>query len=241
MTQATIFWTRTRKAKCHDWRGSLNPTMFQYARNVKIKGDAFTVVKEQNGMIGALNDSVVNWYFLTAIHAKVSRYYCIDESRTALPMTPLNTHPCHPDTCKTIIGDIVSWIGDPSRTSSVLWFNGPDIQARRQSSSHSDVRLQRNNAEFLIPAISFGLSIAIPDAGKIIDVVVANDPYIPTKGTWDTAAEADSWTTATSFGTIKATDRYCYRWNGLDECEGEDVQSNVLRLLSSIPTPLRWW
>ena len=34
--------------------------MFQYARNVKIKGDAFTVVKEQNGMIGALNDSVVN-------------------------------------------------------------------------------------------------------------------------------------------------------------------------------------
>ena len=34
--------------------------MFQYARNVKINGGAFTVVNEQNGMTGTLYESVVN-------------------------------------------------------------------------------------------------------------------------------------------------------------------------------------
>jgi hypothetical protein len=66
--------------------------MFQYARNVKINGGAFTVVNEQNGMTGALYESVVNRYFLTSIYAKVSRY-CIDGSRTAPPMIPPNMHP----------------------------------------------------------------------------------------------------------------------------------------------------
>ena len=66
--------------------------MFQHARNVKISGGAFTVVNEQNGMTGALYESVVNRYFLKSIYAKVSKYY-IDGSRTALPMTPPNMHP----------------------------------------------------------------------------------------------------------------------------------------------------
>ena len=47
--------------------------MFQYARDVRIKGGTFTVVNEQNGMTGALYESVVNRYFLTAIYANVSR------------------------------------------------------------------------------------------------------------------------------------------------------------------------
>jgi hypothetical protein len=73
----------------------LNPTMFN-ARNVLVNGGSFvnTVVNEHNGMTGtgALYESVVNRYFLTSIYAKVSRY-CIDGSRTALPMTPPNMHP----------------------------------------------------------------------------------------------------------------------------------------------------
>jgi hypothetical protein len=66
--------------------------MFQCAGNMDINGGAFTVVNEQNGMTGALYESVVNRYSLTAIYEKVSRY-CIDGSRTAPPMTPPNMHP----------------------------------------------------------------------------------------------------------------------------------------------------
>ena len=39
----------------------------------------------------------------------------------------------------------------------------------------------RSNAEFLFPTISFGLSYAIPDVGRITNAVVAHDPSIPTK------------------------------------------------------------
>ena len=62
--------------------------MFHYAHDFNVSGGAFTIVNEQNGMTGALYESVVNRYFLT-VYPKVSRYY-IDGSRTALPMTPLN-------------------------------------------------------------------------------------------------------------------------------------------------------
>ena len=64
--------------------------MFQFARNVKISGGAFTV-NELNGMTGALYESVVNRYCLTSVYAKVSRY-CIDGSRTAPSMTLPSMH-----------------------------------------------------------------------------------------------------------------------------------------------------
>ena len=105
---------------------------------------------------------------------------------------------CHPDTRKTIIGEIMSRIGDPSRTSSVLWFNGPagaGKTAIAQSLCKLCVAAQwlagsfffsrhaagRSNAEFLFPTISLALSYAIPNVGKIIDAIVAHDPSIPTK------------------------------------------------------------
>ena len=66
--------------------------MFQNGRNVTVNGGNFTVFNEQNGMTGALHESVINRYFLTAIYGKVSRY-CIDGSRMALLMTPPNMHP----------------------------------------------------------------------------------------------------------------------------------------------------
>ena len=65
--------------------------MFQYARNFKINGGAFTTVSEQNGMTGALYE-LVKRYFLTSVYVKVSRY-CIDGFRMELPMIPSNMHP----------------------------------------------------------------------------------------------------------------------------------------------------
>ena len=75
--------------------------MFQYSSNVKISGSSFinnsgtlngTFVNEQNGLTGALYESVVNRYFLTSIYAKASRY-CIDGFRMELPMILSNMHP----------------------------------------------------------------------------------------------------------------------------------------------------
>ena len=71
--------------------------MFQNSSNIKITGGAFinindsTFVNEQNGMTGALYESVVNQYFLRGIYAKAFRY-CIDGSRTAPPTILPNMH-----------------------------------------------------------------------------------------------------------------------------------------------------
>ena len=156
---------------------------------------------------------------------------------------------CHPDTRKTIIGEIMSWIRDPSRTSSVLWFNGPAgagktaiaqslcklcAAAQWLAGSFFFSRLApgRSNAEFLFSTISFGLSLAIPDIGKIIDEVIANDPSIPTKAIeiqlQKLILEPLQQLSEESNQPIVII------IDGLDECEGEEVQSNILRLLGSV-------
>ena len=145
----------------------------------------------------------------------------------------------------------MSWIEDPTRTSSVLWFNGP-AGAGKTAIAQSLCKLceaaqwlagsfffsryapagGRSKAEFLFPTIAFGLSLSIPEVGKIIDEVVANNPSIPTKALeiqlQKLILEPLQQVSEESRQPIVII------IDGLDECEGEDVQSNVLRLLGSV-------
>ena len=145
----------------------------------------------------------------------------------------------------------MSWIEDPTRTSSVLWFKGP-AGAGKTAIAQSLCKLceaaqwlagsfffsryapagGRSKAEFLFPTIAFGLSFAIPEVGKIIDAVVANNPSIPTKALeiqlQKLILEPLQQISEESKQPIVII------IDGLDECEGEDVQSNVLRLLGSV-------
>ena len=156
---------------------------------------------------------------------------------------------CHPDTRKTIIGEIMSWIEDPSRTSSVLWFNGPAGSGKTaiaQSLCKLCVAAQwlagsfffsryvpgRKKVEFLFPTISFALSYAIPDVGKIIDAVVAHDPSIPTKALEIQLQKLILEPLQQVSGQSK--EPIVFIIDGLDECEGEDMQCNLLQLLGSV-------
>ena len=122
--------------------------MFQYARNVNINGGAFTV-NEQNGMTGALFESVVNPYVLTAIYAKVSRY-CIDGSWTALPKTLHNMHQ-YVTQIPTRPLLLTSWAGSetPLIRPTSYGSMAQQAQARQQSLSHSanDVWLHSGSQE----------------------------------------------------------------------------------------------
>ena len=143
----------------------------------------------------------------------------------------------------------MSWIEDLSRTSSVLWFNGPAGSGKTaiaQSLCKRCAAVQwlagsfffsrhapgRSNAEFLFPAISFGLSLAIPDVGKIINEVVANDPSIPTKALEVQLKKLILEPLQQVSGESKRP--IVIIIDGLDECEGEDMQSDILRLLGSV-------
>ena len=143
----------------------------------------------------------------------------------------------------------MSWIGDLSRTSRFLWFNGPAgagktaiaqslcklcVAARWLAGSFFFSRHApgRSNTEFLIPTISYGLTLAFPDVGKIIDAVVANDPSIPTKALEIQLQKLILEPLQQVSG--KSKQPIVIIIDGLDECEGEDMQSNVLRLLGSV-------
>ena len=91
---------------------------------------------------------------------------------------------------------------------------------------------ERSNAESLFPTISFGLSLAIPDVGKIIDEVVAKDPSIPTKAL-EIQLQKLILEPPQQFSE-KSKQPIVFIIDGLDECEGEDMQSNILRLLGSV-------
>ena len=143
----------------------------------------------------------------------------------------------------------MSWIEDRSRTSNVLWFNGPAGVGKTAIAQSLCKRCAaaewlagsfffsrhapgRSNAESLFPTISFGLSLAIPDVGKIIDRVVANDPSIPTKAL-DIQLQKLILEPLQQV-SVESKQPIVIIIDGLDECEGEDVQSNVLRLLGSV-------
>ena len=122
-TWAQQGWIRTTATKSSCWRDL--PTMFQNARNFKIIGGALTV-NEQNGLTGALYECVVNRYLLTSVYAckglQILHRYVWDR---AAHYSAQHAPVCHLDTCKTIIGEIMGWIRDSPRRSSILWFNGP--------------------------------------------------------------------------------------------------------------------
>jgi KAP-like P-loop domain-containing protein len=123
------------------------------------------------------------------------------------------------------------------------------VQERQQSLSHSasDVWLLsgsweaflrytpasgQRNAEFLFPTIAFGLSSAIPKVGKIIDEVVANDPSIPTK-------ELEIQLQKLVLEPLQQLSEESKELiviiiDGLDKCENEEVQSNIIQLLGSV-------
>ena len=145
----------------------------------------------------------------------------------------------------------MSWIGDPSRTSSVLWFNGP-AGAGKTAIAQSLCKLceaaqwlagsfffsrhapGRSNADFLFPTISFALSYAIPDVGKIIDAVLVHDPSIPTKALEIQLQKLILEPLQQILESEESNQPIVIIIDGLDECEGEDMQSNVLRLLGSV-------
>ena len=230
--------------------------MFQNPSNVKFSGGTFinnngtlnTFVNEQNGMTGASyksNRPILSYINLCKGLQILHRWVSDGAAHDSVHHAPV----CHPDTRKTIIGEIMSWIGDPFRTSSVLWFNGPAGSGKTaiaQSLCKLCVAAQwlagsfffsrhapgRSNAEFLFPTISFGLSYAIPNVGKIIDAVVAHDPSIPTKAL---ETQLQKLILEPLQQVSEETKQpIVFIIDGLDECEGEDMQSNVLRLLGTV-------
>ena len=92
----------------------------------------------------------------------------------------------------------------------------------------------QSNAEFLFPTIAFGLALAIPDIGKIINEIIANDPSILTKALEIQLQKLILEPLQQLEVSEQSKQPIVIIIDGLDKCEGEEVQSNVLQLLGSV-------
>ncbi|KAF8649172.1 hypothetical protein AX16_005970 [Volvariella volvacea WC 439] len=115
---------------------------------------------------------------------------------------------CHPETRKSIIGDIESWPANIDEESGILWMRGPvgtgkSAIARKvcEDLNRRDPRLiagsfffwrndsDRNSLKNFIATIAYRLSIIFPQVGDLIRLALANDPFAMDRSLevqWDT-------------------------------------------------------
>jgi hypothetical protein len=144
-----------------------------------------------------------------------------------------------------MVRDIISWIEDPSRTSRILWFNGPAGTGKTAiaqtlcklctaeqwlaaSFFFSRLSLSRTDAARLFPTIAYQLAIAVPSVGKIIDEVVANDPSIVNKNLEIQLQELI--VKPLKRGSGLPTRPTVIIIDGLDECNDHGMQCYIIRL-----------
>ena len=144
----------------------------------------------------------------------------------------------------------MSWIGDPSRTSRVLWFNGPAGAGKTAIAQTLCKRcdekrwlagsfffshmapLARNDPSHLFPTISYQLSLAIPAVGEVIYEVVAKDPSLVSKAL---KVQLQKLIVEPMQLVLDLPNQpVVIIIDGLDECEGEGMQAHIIRLLGSV-------
>jgi len=157
---------------------------------------------------------------------------------------------CHPETRKTIVADIMSWIGDPSRTNRVLWFNGPAGVGKTAIAQTLCKRcaakkwlagsfffsrmapLVRNDPAYLFPTIAYQLSLAVPAIGKVIFEVVTEDPSLVSK---TLKIQLQKLIMEPMQLVLDLPNQpVVIIIDGLDECKGEGMQTHILRLLGNL-------
>ena len=122
---------------------------------------------------------------------------------------------CHHYTRNTTIGDIVSWIGDPSRTSGVKTAIVQSLCKRSVAaqwltgSFFSRYVPGRCNAEFLFPHI-FQPTLANPNVGKSS---MKSSPMTTSIAAKALEIQLQKLILEPLKQGFKATDRCCYRWD----------------------------
>ncbi|KAJ7705528.1 hypothetical protein B0H17DRAFT_670258 [Mycena rosella] len=149
---------------------------------------------------------------------------------------------CHPETGTTILHDINAWSSEQDPSSSVLWLHGPagaGKSAIAQSlcqTLEEEGRLggsfffkrghaSRGNGNKLFPTIAYQLALRLPELKRAISQRMEDDPSITHKSLslqlQKLIVEPCRDSTPTRPFTIII--------DGLDECEGEDIQQEILR------------
>ncbi|PPQ86054.1 hypothetical protein CVT25_002235 [Psilocybe cyanescens] len=217
--------------------------MFRTAKNVIINGGTFTEHHQHNQItqysVRAI-DRLIEAASLGALYNSGERF---------------DPPKCHPNTRTTVLKNLMDlFIGHFGWDNFVLWLYGPagagksaiaqtlaELWAAKNRLlasvffSRSDLR--RNNEKAFVATLAYQLWLHIPESRPIIEAVINNNPAI-FQLNFDTQfgtlfldpllqlSSAGRFTSGTPFPNLIIID-------GLDECNGADVQNTILNTISN--------
>ncbi|KAJ7196366.1 hypothetical protein GGX14DRAFT_376192, partial [Mycena pura] len=164
---------------------------------------------------------------------------------------------CHPETRKELLEKLRRWCTDSSDDPPILWLHGPAGAGKSAVMITVSEQLQdtyqlggafyfkrghstRGNANVLFATIALQLAVNIPELRLPIARVVEENPTVVARSMAVQLQEL----IFDPCNTIECSSRRIILIDGLDECEGKDVQQDILRLLGNFlahaPLPFRF-
>ncbi|KAF8654801.1 hypothetical protein AX16_003370 [Volvariella volvacea WC 439] len=160
---------------------------------------------------------------------------------------------CHPETRKSIVGDIEPWAIGMDLETGILWLKGPvgtgksaiarkvceDLHKQNPRSLVGSFFFwrndgNRNSLKAFVPTIAYRLSIVVPKIGELIRTALVNDPSIlnhALEEQWDALIIKPLLETLPK---IDFAQRSLIVVDSLDECEPHPSQLRLLRLLPTL-------
>ncbi|KAF7326343.1 putative nwd2 protein [Mycena sanguinolenta] len=159
---------------------------------------------------------------------------------------------CHPETRTQMLQDLREWALDSNPRTTVLWFYGPagagksavmqtlagELQVVQRLSGcffFKRAHATRGNSKTLFATIAYQLALNVESLQIPISAVVEKNPSIMTRSM---ATQMQQLISEPCF-SHKYRDPVTIIIDGLDECEGRDVQQEILRVIRIAASQLR--
>ncbi|KAJ7705526.1 hypothetical protein B0H17DRAFT_1126337 [Mycena rosella] len=153
---------------------------------------------------------------------------------------------CHPETRTTILHDINAWSSEQDPSSSVLWLHGPAGAGKSAIAQSFCQKLEkegrlggsfffkrghasRGNGNKLFPTIAYQLALLLPELKRAISQRMEDDPALLDKALSTQLQRL----VLEPYRDSSPTRTFVVIIDGLDECEGEHIQQEILRSIGS--------
>ncbi|KAF7372976.1 putative nwd2 protein [Mycena sanguinolenta] len=164
---------------------------------------------------------------------------------------------CHPETRTRMLKDLRDWTSDPDSETTVLWLYGPagvgksaimqtlagqlkDAGVLGGSFFFKRGHATRGNAKTLFTTVAYQLALSVPSLRAPISQIVESDPSIVALSIEVQMQNVISKPSRSNWNFNQ--DSIIILIDGLDECEGHNIQVQILRLIqqssSQDPSPL---
>ncbi|KAF8965447.1 hypothetical protein BDZ97DRAFT_782861 [Flammula alnicola] len=214
--------------------------MFSNSRNFVIQGGTFQIVNasggyNENGSGGSGGLDILHRHIATgAMHDSAERS---------------NAPTCHPDTRIAVLNDIMGWVEDEHRETDILWLHGPAGAGKTSICQTLAEMCQekgelaatfffargapgRDNDRSLVPTIAYQIAHSFEASRDYISTSVLKDPLqIFAKSLPTQMRQLVIQPLKQAIADITGPYPKLLIIDGLDECQPEDSQENILRVI----------